>query len=143
MERAPGSLVEEKENSVVWHYRMSHPEFGEWLAGELIGLLEGMLSDTEVSAVPGQKCVEIRPLWINKGQVVDELLKQYPDADFQFAVGDDRTDEDMFNRLSSGAWTVHVGKSDTAARFTLPSPDSVRYLLKQFVEVAERMIHHA
>ena len=143
VERAPGSLIEEKEYSVVWHYRMSHPEFGEWLASELVGLMEGMLSETEVSAVPGQKCVEIRPLWINKGQVVEELLKECPEADFQFAVGDDRTDEDMFTQLDPDAWTLHVGKGPTAARFRLPNPDSVRYLLKQLVASDQRLTSHA
>ncbi len=136
VDRAPGSLVEEKENSVVWHYRMTHPEFGEWLAGELIGVLEGMLSETDVRAVHGRKCVEIRPMGINKGQVIVEALARYPDADFHFAVGDDRTDEDMFARLAPDAWTVRVGEGDTGARFYLPSPTQVHNLLRAFAESA-------
>lgn len=130
VDRVPGSLVEEKQCSVVWHYRMSHPEFGEWMASELIGVLEGMLNETEVSAVKGNKCVEIRPLWVNKGQVVEYLLKLRPDTDFRFAVGDDRTDEDMFARLPEEAWTVRVGKGFTRARFYLPNPARVRTLLQ-------------
>jgi trehalose 6-phosphate synthase/phosphatase len=140
--RAPGSLIEEKENSVVWHYRMTHPEFGEWLSAELLGVLEGMLSETEVNAVRGQKCVEIRPLWVNKGQVVDEMLKEFPDSDFRFAVGDDRTDEDMFAKLDSEAWTVRVGKGDTGARFYLPNPASVRALLQAFAHADARKSLH-
>jgi len=138
-ERAPGSLVEEKENSLVWHYRMAHPEFGDWLATELIGVLEGMLHDSEVSAVHGQKTVEIRPLWIHKGQVVEELLKRYPSSDFLFAVGDDRTDEDMFTKLSHDAWTVRVGKGDTGARFYLPNPARVRAVLQSFADADRQM----
>jgi len=143
VERAPGSLIEEKENSVVWHYRMSHPEFSEWLASELMGVLEGMLGETEVSAVKGQKCVEIRPLRINKGQIVEYLLHVQPDSDFRFAVGDDRTDEDMFAKLDPAAWTVRVGKGDTGARFYLPNPARVRALLQQFATVDSRLAHHA
>ena len=41
VDRAPGSFIEEKEFSVVWHYRRMEPEFGEWLAGELTALLGG------------------------------------------------------------------------------------------------------
>ena len=141
--RAPGSLIEEKENSVVWHYRMTHPEFGEWMASDLIGVLEGMLSETEVSAVRGQKCVEIRPLWIHKGQVVEEILKRYPHSDFVFAVGDDRTDEDMFTKLGPDAWTVRVGKGETGARFHLPNPARVRALLHRFAVADDRAAHLA
>ncbi len=136
--RAPGSLIEEKENSVVWHYRMTHPEFGEWLAAELVGVLEGMLSETEVNAVRGQKCVEIRPLWVHKGQVVEEMLSRYTNSDFRFAVGDDRTDEDMFATLDPEAWTVRVGKGDTGARFYLPNPASVRALLQLFASADQK-----
>jgi trehalose 6-phosphate synthase/phosphatase len=132
--RAPGSLVEEKENSVVWHYRMTHPEFGDWLAGELLGVLEGMLSETEVNAVLGQKCVEIRPLWVHKGQVVEQALLTHPGTDFRFAVGDDRTDEDMFAALDTDDWTVRVGKGDTGARNYLPNPATVRALLQAFAK---------
>ncbi len=135
VDRAPGSLIEEKDNSLVWHFRMTQHEFGEWLAGELVGVLEGMLSDADVSVVRGQKCVEIRPLGINKGQVVDEMLAQYPDRNFIFAVGDDRTDEDMFARLEEGAWTVRVGIGDTGARYYLPNPGQVRALLLAFSKV--------
>ncbi|HYP00191.1 MAG TPA: bifunctional alpha,alpha-trehalose-phosphate synthase (UDP-forming)/trehalose-phosphatase, partial [Pyrinomonadaceae bacterium] len=45
MDRTPGSLIEEKEFSLVWHYRMADPEFGEWLANELVSNLEQMLAD--------------------------------------------------------------------------------------------------
>jgi hypothetical protein len=49
-DRTPGSFVEEKEFSLVWHYRMSDPEFGEWLANELAHELEQMLADTLLRA---------------------------------------------------------------------------------------------
>ncbi len=143
VERSPGSLIEEKENSVVWHYRMSHPEFSEWVADELIGVLEGMLGESEVSAVKGQKCVEIRPLWINKGQVVEYILKAHPNADFEFAAGDDRTDEDMFAKLDASAWTVRVGKGDTGAKAYLPSPAALRALLELFVAADAEKAGHA
>lgn len=136
VERTPGSLIEEKEYSVVWHYRMSHPEFGEWMAGELVGLLEGVLSETQVSAVHGRKCIEIKPLWFHKGQIVAEILQRSPKAGFTLAVGDDRTDEDMFAQLGPDAWTVRVGRGKSGARFYLPGPEHLHFLLRQFVRLA-------
>ena len=143
VERSPGSLIEEKENSIVWHYRMSHPEFSEWLAGELISILEGMLSETEVSAVRGRKCVEVRPLWINKGQIVQYLLNAYATSDFYCAIGDDKTDEDMFARMPAEAWTIRVGKGHSGARNYLPDPAAVRAMLARFAEANSAVTQNA
>jgi trehalose 6-phosphate synthase/phosphatase len=129
-DRTPGSLIEEKEFALVWHHRMANPEFGEWLANELAAMLEGMLSDTELRAVRGQKTVEVKPAWANKGEVVDYVLSSCSRPDFRFAIGDDRTDEDMFERLDADAWTVHVGSlGPTKARFALPDVSAVRSLI--------------
>ncbi|HEV2729584.1 MAG TPA: trehalose-phosphatase, partial [Terriglobales bacterium] len=66
MDRTPGSFVEEKKYSLVWHYRMADPEFGEWLANELVSMLEAMLAQTELRAFRGEKTVEVKPVWANK-----------------------------------------------------------------------------
>jgi len=134
VDRTPGSFVEEKEYSLVWHYRMAEPEFREWLAGELVALLEGMLAQTNLRAYRGRLNVEIKPMWANKGAFVENLLAGCPDADFRFAVGDDRTDEDLFAALDDRAWTVHVGFEETRARFRVPDTAAVRLLLEQFAK---------
>jgi trehalose 6-phosphate synthase/phosphatase len=133
VDRTPGSSVEEKNYSLVWHYRMAEPEFGAWLANELVAMLEGMLAETELRAVRGDKIVEVKPNWANKGQVVDYLSSIEPSADFRLAVGDDRTDEDLFTRADSSWWTVKVGDAPSAARFFVPSVDAVRALLARFI----------
>jgi trehalose 6-phosphate synthase/phosphatase len=131
-DRTPGSLIEEKDYALVWHYRMAEPEFGDWLANELVAVLEGMLAASELRAVRDNKRVEVKPAWINKGEVVDQVLQVCQDAAFQFAAGDDRTDEDMFAKLGPDAWTVHVGPGSTRARFTLPDFSRSRALLVRF-----------
>ncbi len=135
VDRTPGSFVEEKEYSLVWHYRMCEPDFGDWLANELLATLEELLSETELRAVRGQKAVEVRLAWANKGEVVSRMEALWP-ADFRMAIGDDRTDEDLFERLSSDAWTIHVGHRHSLARFRLENPAAVRGLLGQLAETA-------
>jgi trehalose 6-phosphate synthase/phosphatase len=120
VDRTPGSFVEEKKYALVWHYRMADPEFGEWLANELVSMLEAMLADTELGAFRGHKIVEVRPVWANKGEAFNRLPSYLPDPDFMFAAGDDRTDEDLFERMPNGAWTVHVGPGPTPASFVVP-----------------------
>ena len=72
--RTPGSFVEEKEYALVWHYRSAEPEFGDWLATELVSMLEGMLADTELRAYRGNMIVEVKPGWANKGEFVRALV---------------------------------------------------------------------
>jgi trehalose 6-phosphate synthase/phosphatase len=135
-DRTPGSLVEDKEYSLVWHYRMSEPDFAEWLANELVATLEGMLAETEVRAVRGHKSVEVRPSWARKSSVLDRLVPHGAPG-FVLAVGDDRTDEDLFERLGQDAWTVHVGPGPSRARFRLPDVGSVRALLSTLAGAVE------
>jgi len=134
VDRTPGSFVEEKQYALVWHYRMAEPEFGAWLANELVSMLEAMLAETELRAFRGEKIVEVKPVWVNKGEVLKRLIAAQPEPDFLFAAGDDRTDEDLFERLQDGAWTVHVGSGATRAAFTLPDSESIRALLGMFME---------
>jgi trehalose 6-phosphate synthase/phosphatase len=132
VDRTPGSFIEEKKYSIVLHYRMAEPEFGSWLANELVSMLEAMLAETELRAMRGNKMVEVKPVWLNKGEAFERLLRCQPEPDFLFAAGDDRTDEDLFERVNGQAWTVHVGSGPTRAGFAVPSFQSVRSLLGKF-----------
>jgi trehalose 6-phosphate synthase/phosphatase len=136
VDRTPGSLIEEKEFSLVWHYRMADPEFGEWLANELVSNLEQMLADTELRAFRGQKIVEVKPGWANKGEVLARLTESVPKAEFCLAAGDDRTDEDLFARLPEDAWTIHVGDRRTRAKYCLSDSNELRQLLTRFANAA-------
>jgi trehalose 6-phosphate synthase/phosphatase len=137
MDRTPGSLIEEKELALVWHHRLADPEFGEWLANELVATLDEMLADTELQAIRGNKTVEVRFAWANKGAVVDSLQTLRPDADFRLAMGDDRTDEDLFERLRGLAWTVRVGEGPSSARYSADGPSDVISFLETLVSAAE------
>jgi trehalose 6-phosphate synthase/phosphatase len=130
-DRTPGSLIEEKEFALVWHYRTTEPEFGEWLGTELVAMLEGMLAETELRAYRGQKIVEVKPMWANKGAFARELLSSYFDGDFVLGIGDDRTDEDLFTELPPSAWSIHVGTGPSKARFSIADISKVRRLLQQ------------
>jgi trehalose 6-phosphate synthase/phosphatase len=139
VDRTPGSFVEEKEFALVWHYRLAEPEFGDWIANELGATLDEMLAQTELHAIRGQKNVEVRFAWANKASILDRLEALRPDADFTLAVGDDRTDEDIFSRLGveGKAWTVRVGGGPSAARYALQGPGEVRAVLRRVLAVAE------
>ncbi|HEX8096399.1 MAG TPA: bifunctional alpha,alpha-trehalose-phosphate synthase (UDP-forming)/trehalose-phosphatase, partial [Pyrinomonadaceae bacterium] len=134
VDRTPGSLIEEKEFALVWHYRMADPEFGEWLANELVATLEQMLAETELRAYRGRKIIEVKPVWANKGEVLGRLAQAVPKADFCLAAGDDRTDEDLFSRLPDDTWTVHVGNNLSRARFCVSDAGEMLQLLRALAD---------
>jgi trehalose 6-phosphate synthase/phosphatase len=130
VDRTPGSFVEEKKYALVWHYRMAEPEFGEWLANELVSMLEAMLAETELRAFRGEKIVEVKPVWANKGEAIERLLRDFPGPDFILAAGDDRTDEDLFERAPNDAWTVHIGPGPTRASYVVADLQVLRGVLQ-------------
>lgn len=48
----------------------------------------------------GKKNLEVRPLAVNKGEIVKRLIYNHSDSEFVMCAGDDKTDEDMFRSLS-------------------------------------------
>lgn len=133
VDRTPGSFLEEKQFSIVWHYRAAEPEFAEWMAGDLVALLEGMLADTEAHPVRGHKTVEVRPSWANKGEFASWFLEKCSGAAFHLAAGDDRTDEDTFARMPEGSLTIRVGPGATRALFRVPDARAFVQLLESIV----------
>ena len=74
--------------------------------------------------------MEVKPVWANKGEALERLLRDFPGADFIFAAGDDRTDEDLFERAPEGAWTVHVGPAPIRAAYVVVDLQALRGVLQ-------------
>ncbi|MFC1694197.1 bifunctional alpha,alpha-trehalose-phosphate synthase (UDP-forming)/trehalose-phosphatase [Candidatus Latescibacterota bacterium] len=130
MDRTPGSLIEEKEYSLVWHYRGANPELASIRARELKEDLVFLTSNLGLGVLEGSKVIEIKNARINKGNAVFKFIsrKQF---DFILAAGDDHTDEDIFNILSDQAYTIKVGLPPSRAKFTVESVQEVRALLRE------------
>ncbi len=131
--RTAGSFIEQKDYSLVWHYRRVDVELGEVRARELLSHLSFMTANTELQVMEGNKVLEIKAAGINKGNAASRWLVKYP-ADFVLALGDDRTDEDTFRALPPEAYSVRVGTdARSLARFHIASPAEVRQLLRRLL----------
>ena len=131
--RTAGSFIEEKDYSLVWHYRRADAELGPVRARELLSHLSFITANTDLQVLEGNKVLEIKNAGINKGTAAVRWLGQY-EPGFMLALGDDRTDEDTFRALPPEAYTVRVGAaSHSAARFHLASPSEARKLLRQLI----------
>ena len=85
----------------------------------------------EAWLMQGNKVVEIKSSNVNKGRAAMRMIarKKY---DFIFAIGDDWTDEFMFQELPEEAITVKVGRMKTHARYFLDGIGPARELLRRF-----------
>lgn len=134
VDRTPSSFVEEKDFSLVWHYRSIHPGLADTRVAELKDALVGLAGDLDVTIMEGNKIVEIRSARVNKGSATHRWMS-HEDIGFVLAAGDDRTDEDMFEMAPDDAWTIKVGRGSTHARFSVRGVQQVHDLLTRMVEV--------
>jgi len=132
-DRLPRSHVEEKEFSLVLHYRESDPEQSAIRIKELADELISLTSNKGINVIQGSKNIEVRSSGINKGIAASKIISA-GEYDFIFSAGDDTTDEDLFKILPKDAHTYRVGMSQTNARFNLNSQEEVLSILKDMAE---------
>ncbi|MFW6371486.1 MAG: bifunctional alpha,alpha-trehalose-phosphate synthase (UDP-forming)/trehalose-phosphatase, partial [Bacteroidota bacterium] len=130
VDRTPGSFVEEKNYSLVWHYRKTDPELGLNRAIELKDELTSLVANLNLEILEGNKVIEIKNRGINKGRAAQKLLQLNP-ADKIIAIGDDWTDEFLFSALPPDAISIKVGMANTLAGYKLENYEEVRDFLKE------------
>jgi trehalose 6-phosphate synthase/phosphatase len=129
--RTPGAFIEEKDFSLVWHYRKADPKLATIRAGELKEALSYLTNNLNLGILEGSKVLEVKGIGINKGHAALKwILKEK--WDFIIAIGDDWTDEDTFAILSEQAYSIKVGMGVSRARFSMSYPFEVRELLNDF-----------
>ena len=133
VDRTPGAFIEEKDFSLVWHYRRAEPKLGEIRARELVTDLLNLTTNLNLQVLEGSRVIEVKNTNINKGQAALKWV-QKKTWDFILAIGDDVTDEDIFKVLPARARSIKVGFSTTAAKFNLRSPSQVISLLKEIIK---------
>ena len=127
-DRTPGTFVEEKQNSLVWHYRKTDPELANNRAVELKTVIKSLAPES-ISLMDMDKAIEITNSQFNKGTAVSDIVSKKI-YDFTLCIGDDVTDENMFINLNEEAYTLKVGKKTTAAKYYIKNPIEVKKLLK-------------
>jgi trehalose 6-phosphate synthase/phosphatase len=130
----PGSLIEEKSAGLVWHYRAAEAPAVD-LAKELRLHLIELLGSAPVDVLAGDMTLEIRAAGVNKGLVVEAALANREDA-LVVAIGDDRTDEDLFAAIPEEGITIGVGSFPTSARWRLKDWREVRRVLRAIAGAA-------
>ena len=132
VDRTPGTFIEIKEYSLAWHYRTADPELAQIRTIELNTVLTSMVANNELSVLKGNKVIEIKSSNVNKGRAANQLFMK-EDYDFILIMGDDWTDEYMFEVAPEDAFTIKVGYTKTKAKYQIKNPEHVRDLLLKFI----------
>ncbi|HEY0176617.1 MAG TPA: bifunctional alpha,alpha-trehalose-phosphate synthase (UDP-forming)/trehalose-phosphatase [Pedobacter sp.] len=138
-DRTPGSFIEDKSYSLVWHYRKVEDGLGELRANEIINHLKMTVADKGLQLMPGNKVIEFKNIEVNKGKAALNWLYG-KEPDFIMALGDDYTDEDIFKALPPEAYTIKVGSNISAARYYLRNFFEVRDLLKSLLATTPKQV---
>jgi trehalose 6-phosphate synthase/phosphatase len=132
IDKTPRSFMEQKEASLVWHYRNVDVWLAELRSQQLVNALIGPCSRLNLQIVPGNKVVEIKPPDFTKGSEVIRRMEQH-NYDFILAIGDDTTDEDMFRVLPPDGVSIKVGNFSQAAKYRIPLQSSVVPFLNNLI----------
>ncbi|CAL5411464.1 unnamed protein product [Camellia sinensis] len=150
-EATDGSYIETKESALVWHHRDADPSFGSSQAKEMLDHLESVLANEPVTVKSGQFIVEVKPQGVSKGLVAEKIFtsmaKSGRQADFVLCIGDDRSDEDMFeiigNAMNNGVLSCNtsvfactVGQKPSKAKYYLDDTSEVIIMLEALAEVS-------
>ena len=136
VDRCPGALVEVKRSSLAWHYRGAPADLGFIRSRELIDALNALAPKLGFRVTEGNKVVEARPLGADKGSTVATLMAMYQ-PQFILALGDDRTDEDMFAALPRDAYSICIGLRPSHAHYHLRQQQDVLPFLQRICAVRQ------
>jgi trehalose 6-phosphate synthase/phosphatase len=133
VDRTPGSFIEEKSHSLVWHYRKADLGMGTLRARELKTELLHLTANLNLHVMTGNMVLEVKRSEINKGRAVYYWSSE-GSWEFIFAVGDDFTDEYIFEELPGKAFKIKVGIGMTKADYFLRDQAEVLELLREMSE---------
>lgn len=132
VDRTPGSFIEKKDYSLVWHYRKVETGLGQLRTRELTSHLKYISSEKDIQIMEGDMVIEVKNSRVNKGVAATEWMKR-DSYDFYMACGDDWTDEDTFKAMPEDAYTIKVGSASSAAKYRVEANPQIREILKALI----------
>lgn len=129
-----GAFIEEKVFSLAWHYRAVPLEIQEIEVNELIKGLQAIeLCKNRLDILRGDKIIEIKRTGYDKGLAAMKFITTHK-YDFVLAIGDDRTDEDIFRKLPSDAVTIKIGTNKSLAKYTMADQSNIDLFIDSIID---------
>jgi trehalose 6-phosphate synthase/phosphatase len=132
VDRCSGSMIEDKNASLVWHYRNADEEIASLRINELRDTLSEILKgEPKLQVLEGDKVLEIKSVLYDKGTMATRIIHG-GNYDFILALGDDSTDEDLFKAIPELGVSIRIGCKPTNARFNLRDQSQIVEVLSLF-----------
>ncbi|MCD7977217.1 MAG: bifunctional alpha,alpha-trehalose-phosphate synthase (UDP-forming)/trehalose-phosphatase [Tannerellaceae bacterium] len=132
VKRTPKSRLEIKKTALVWHYRSVDMWLAELRVNQLVNALMAPCARANLQIMRGNKIVEVKSSDFSKGAEAMRLISEET-FDLVMAIGDDTTDEEMFQALPEEAVTIKVGKCSNAAKYNIPTQQGTIRFLKELI----------
>lgn len=132
-DRTPGVVIEHGEAIMTWHYDEAEENFGEWQSRHLYRHLESLsarkLAINVLSEDAERRWIRVRPKAVDKIKALSLMTKRLLErgtekgetlqVDFVLCVGNDRSDEGLFEVLTDKVKAGRIGiRCDTERIFT-------------------------
>ncbi len=130
LKAVPGSSIELKEHGLAWHYRAAPVGPDTARLSAFSEALSDIAAGDGLEVMPGDGVIEVRRQGIHKGLAVNSGGEGNPAI---VAIGNDRTDEDMFRALPASATSIVVGTMPSSAMYRVAGVSDVRRLLNQLI----------
>lgn len=135
-----GTFVEDKALTLSFHYRLADKQQTPEIKLLINQTLKPYITDRSVSAIAGKKVVDIIPNvnW-NKGHFAALIIKKITDRmkahPVAIVIGDDTTDEDLFQILKNGVTISEACKNFVFIKVGKNHKSDAKYSLKNTKEV--------
>ncbi|KAF3332087.1 alpha,alpha-trehalose-phosphate synthase [Carex littledalei] len=154
-ETTDGSTIDDKETALVWCYEDADHDFGSCQAKELLSHLDSVLVNEPVSVKAGLNSVEVKPQGVSKRLVAECFLATMREKDllpdFVLCIGDDRSDEDMFEVISSAVggptfaseaevFACTVGRKPSKAKYYVDDTADIFRVMQGLANVSDQSV---
>ncbi len=139
LRKGAGRFIEIKPASIALHTRGIEKGEARILEDDFYSRWEKLSSRYSLQTMRFNGGVEIRAKGYTKGDAVMELLEAEPPGTYCVYIGDDTTDEDVFERIRTVGAGIRVGDPSlpTAAGGFLRDVHAVRKFLEKWIGLAE------
>lgn len=137
-------MIEKKDASIVWHFRLADSAYGMWQARECQNhIADSVENFYPIHAVLNSKNIEVRPRSISKTKVANYILADIEETEkIVFCIGNERADEEIFGLfkelqakdVTSKYVSCSVGSKPIGADYFTSGVLETLHLLKRLAE---------
>lgn len=135
VDKFSGAFIQNKKLALTLHYRAVGKQHIKQFKLAFNKILKPFKRNGSISVATGKMALEIRPQvnW-DKGSFADMIIKKITaltnENPLAIAIGDDKTDEDIFRKLKDNINVTVVKKRHSKAKYYLKDPEEVTNFLK-------------